>query len=89
MQLQLTDQCSFIVNQLEQIVQNVYDKHFNDADISAVAECVDKYTKDAECIKKDILDNIQNIVQYMELGPFNLIIGKYREKLKQFESYLE
>lgn len=48
-----------------------------------------KYTKDAECIKKDILDNVNNIVQFMEIGPFNLIIGKYKEKLKQFEAHLE
>ena len=58
----------------------VHRAQFGDG-LSTLTESLDRYIKDALSIKRDILDNIDNIVKNMEMGPFNIILSKYGEKI--------
>ena len=65
----------------------VHRAQFGDG-LSTLTESLDRYIKDALSIKRDILDNIENIVKNMEMGPFNIILSKYGEKIGLVEQNL-
>ena len=54
-----------------------------------IRESLQGCIRDVESIKRDIVENIQNIVEGMEMAPFKVIIGKYKEKLEVFQNLLE
>ncbi|CAD8057636.1 unnamed protein product [Paramecium primaurelia] len=56
--------------------------------LNSFKSVVTQQINDLQNIKKDIMENVDNIITQMDVAPFKIIINKYSEKLKAFESTL-
>ncbi|CAD8142646.1 unnamed protein product [Paramecium pentaurelia] len=53
--------------------------------LNSFISVVTQQINDLQNIKKDIMENVDNIITQMDVAPFKIIINKYSEKLKSFE----
>ncbi|CAD8067719.1 unnamed protein product [Paramecium sonneborni] len=53
--------------------------------LNSFKSIVTQQINDLQNIKKDIMENVDNIITQMDVAPFKIIINKYSEKLKAFE----
>ncbi|CAK75540.1 unnamed protein product (macronuclear) [Paramecium tetraurelia] len=86
--------------QSKQIIDDILDKQkaksqgllINDApqqiNLASFKSVVSQQINDLQNIKKDILENVENIITQMDVAPFKIIINKYNEKLRSFENTL-
>ncbi|CAD8149602.1 unnamed protein product [Paramecium pentaurelia] len=84
----------------KQIIDDILDKQkvksqsllMNDApqqiNLASFKSVVSQQINDLQNIKKDILENVENIITQMDVAPFKIIINKYNEKLRSFENTL-
>ncbi|CAD8063792.1 unnamed protein product [Paramecium sonneborni] len=56
--------------------------------LNSFKSIVTQQINDLQNIKKDIMENVDNIITQMDVAPFKIIINKYSEKLKAFETTL-
>ena len=67
------NQFSFNADELFQIQYNMA---FN-----SVGQNLSQYIKDIISIRRDVMENLENIISSMEMIPFSVILNKYGEKL--------
>ncbi|CAD8066986.1 unnamed protein product [Paramecium sonneborni] len=56
--------------------------------LTSFKSVVSQQINDLQNIKKDILENVENIITQMDIAPFKIIINKYNEKLRAFQNTL-